>query len=202
MNKVFGIGMSKTGTSTLGRCFEKLNLMPTCGYCQELKELVRAGRSVDPVNLKFEYDTSDPVIDEEVLERVFEFADRFRSFKDSPWYMLFSHLDRQYPRSKFVLTLRESAQIQAMSDWWHNENEGRCSGSPPDEYVERQIRIYEAHNAAVRSYFRDRPDDLLVVSWEGGDGWLELCGFLGLPIPNEPFPHMNAGAYRSPEIFR
>jgi hypothetical protein len=32
---------------------------------------------------------------------------------------------------------------------------------------------------------------LLVFDLPRGDGWEELCAFLGHPIPDEPFPHAN-----------
>ena len=34
-------------------------------------------------------------------------------------------------------------------------------------------------------------DRLLVIDIVGGDGWEQLCPFLGVPIPEEPFPHSN-----------
>ena len=36
------------------------------------------------------------------------------------------------------------------------------------------------------------PDNLLV--FECREGWEPLCAFLGVPVPNEPFPHVNEGA--------
>ncbi|WP_143044292.1 sulfotransferase [Nonomuraea jiangxiensis] len=35
-------------------------------------------------------------------------------------------------------------------------------------------------------------DRLLV--YEIGDGWEPLCAFLGLPVPDEPFPQVNERA--------
>jgi hypothetical protein len=58
--------------------------------------------------------------------------------------------------------------------------------------IERKCKIYNEHNNAVKEYFVGRPDDLLVVCWEEGHGWSEICGFLGLPVPELPFPHKNA----------
>jgi hypothetical protein len=26
-----------------------------------------------------------------------------------------------------------------------------------------------------------------------GDGWEKLCGFLGMPVPDAPFPHEHPG---------
>ena len=51
---------------------------------------------------------------------------------------------------------------------------------------------YEEHNAAVVEYFAKRPPDLLVLDVTKGDGWPLLCGFLGLDVPDVPFPHENS----------
>lgn len=195
MNKVFGIGMSKTGTSTLGACFEVLGLTPTCGWDGNVKSLVQGHRVVDPINLKFSYDPLDPIENKLVLKDIFDVVDQYKSFQDTPWYIIYSVLDKQYPNSKFILTVRKDSYSQAVSDWQHNARHGRCSGDAPEWFIEKQSGIYEAHNKSVQEYFRRRPDDLLVVCWEGGSGWEDLCNFLGLPVPNVPFPHENPGDY-------
>lgn len=33
-----------------------------------------------------------------------------------------------------------------------------------------------------------------LLEWTVEDGWNPLCEFLGKPIPDEPFPHVNAAA--------
>jgi hypothetical protein len=48
-------------------------------------------------------------------------------------------------------------------------------------------RAYEAHNAAVRAAI---PADRL-IDYTTGDGWQPICDKLGLPVPAEPFPHVN-----------
>jgi hypothetical protein len=47
---------------------------------------------------------------------------------------------------------------------------------------------YERHNEDVRA--RVSPDRL--VEWRPGDGWEPLCRALDLPIPVDPFPHVNS----------
>ena len=37
------------------------------------------------------------------------------------------------------------------------------------------------------------PKDRL-LEWTVEDGWEPLCKFLDKPVPDEPFPHVNAGA--------
>ena len=193
--KVFGIGMSKTGTSTLDACFRILGLVPVAGYNAELKALVRAGRELDPINDKFDYDVRAPLVHEEIVEDILAVARSYVSFQDSPWYMLYCYLDRVFPGSKFILTVRRDAETQAISDWYHNQRRGVCEDKPDPNFLAAQIKRYQDHNQAVREYFRGRESDLLVVCWEDGHGWNELCSFLGVPHPGVPFPHANPGNY-------
>lgn len=46
---------------------------------------------------------------------------------------------------------------------------------------------YERHNAEVRASVS--PERL--VLYQPGDGWAPLCAALELPVPDEPFPHVN-----------
>ena len=52
-------------------------------------------------------------------------------------------------------------------------------------------RRLEGHNKEVREYFKDRPNDLLVMNICAGDGWEKLCPFLDKNIPAGPFPYMH-----------
>ena len=36
-----------------------------------------------------------------------------------------------------------------------------------------------------------RPGDFLVINIPAGEGWDKLCPFLGLPVPDAPFPLKN-----------
>jgi hypothetical protein len=70
-------------------------------------------------------------------------------------------------------------------------------GLPFPNVTESQpVGGYERHNADVARHSSDRPRSLLTVNWEAGDGWQELCSFLGLDVPDQPFPHLNRGPYR------
>ncbi len=46
---------------------------------------------------------------------------------------------------------------------------------------------FVAHNEAVRAAI---PKERL-VEWQPGDGWEPICNALGLPVPDEPYPHVN-----------
>ena len=52
------------------------------------------------------------------------------------------------------------------------------------------LRSYNLHVEDVRSYCP--PEKLLEFSYS--DGWEPLCKFLNVPIPDEPYPHLNDAA--------
>jgi hypothetical protein len=173
--KVFGIGAARTGTSSLGQALVRLGFRHT---------------SWDP-DLWERYERGD-------LEPVFGVADRFETFEDGPWNapVLYRALDRRFPGSKFVLTVREPHSWLASHERHFSAEGARLI---PERYRIRDypsrreeiLRDFEARNREVIDYFYDRADDLLVLDICGGHGWERLCPFLGLPDPGEPFPHVN-----------
>eukprot|EP00977_Amphora_coffeiformis_P026973 scaffold32052_cov169-Amphora_coffeaeformis.AAC.3 len=53
------------------------------------------------------------------------------------------------------------------------------------------IGFYERHNLAVKHYFWNRPDDLLILNPAHDDAMERLCNFVGKPCPGKRFPHEN-----------
>ena len=53
---------------------------------------------------------------------------------------------------------------------------------------ENAIRVYDAHNQAVR---REVPPEKLLV-FNARDGWEPLCAFLDVPVPAAPYPRTNS----------
>jgi hypothetical protein len=61
--------------------------------------------------------------------------------------------------------------------------------------VDREGWLAQKHDhlRRVRQWFsvEGRTRDLLAFNVSRGDGYAELCGFLGLPVPDEPYPWRN-----------
>ncbi len=64
---------------------------------------------------------------------------------------------------------------------WKDTFEGRF------EEESHAIETFRRHNEEVRR--RVPPERLLV--YDVREGWAPLCAFLGVEVPNEPFPHLN-----------
>lgn len=169
--KVFGIGFHKTGTTSLGQALALLGYR-VCG----------------------DVATADPSIGgERAIAIARELAPQYDAFEDNPWPMLYRELHEWYPDGKFVLTVRDTEDWLAsmvaffgdryspMRRWIYGVDAPRGNEAI---YRER----YERHNREVHDYFRDRPQQLLIMDFGKGDGWDKLCPFLGLPISKVAFP--------------
>lgn len=112
-------------------------------------------------------------------------AARYDAVRGNPWSKAYGEMDQWFPGSRFVLTIRDE------NTWFdsfvrHNQRVRAIDYSPDrDEWVKR----YRLHNKDVQEYFADT-DQLLIFDAEGGDGWEELCSFLGHPQPDVPYPHI------------
>lgn len=175
--KVFGIGFHKTGTTSLDVALTTMGYK-VCGHRLELAEDL------------FRND----------LTRAFEITEQYDAFQDNPWPLLYRELDDRYPSSKFILTIRDNEKwIKSVTNHFrttHTEMRRWIYGvGHPEGNEELYLAKYQKHNNDVVEYFKHRPDDLLIVSWENGDGWEKLCHFFGRPVPSVPFPHANKGRY-------
>lgn len=78
-------------------------------------------------------------------------------------------------------------QMRAMDEVWHYM--GGATFADPDDRA-AVTASYEEHLAEVRA---EVPAERL-LEWQPGDGWEPLCAALGVPVPDEPFPHENTAA--------
>lgn len=173
---VFGIGLAKTGTSSLNKALELLGL--------------RSIHYPDPaLMLAGQYDRA---------------LAGFDAATDITVSAFFPLLDRHFPGSKFILTLRDfdqwmvsiDAHMQRISkaEWTPDNPKGRVREMVFDTVGwDRDLfaRSYHRHTQRVRDYFRNRPQDLLVADFCAGCGWEPLCTLLNRAIPSTPFPHEN-----------
>ncbi len=169
--KVFGIGLNKTGTKTMGHYLQRW------GYRNRTYDSNSTTES--PSFRLYEQGRIDDLLD---------IMDDFDSCEDWPWPLLYRELDARFPHARFVLTVRRSP------DAWFRSlcnmavrlgplplYEKRVYGSGmPQGRKAAHVERYEAHNAEVEAYFADRPGKLLRLCWEDGDGARELADFLGL----------------------
>ncbi|MBC7360383.1 MAG: hypothetical protein H5U10_17790 [Desulfacinum sp.] len=176
--KIFGIGLSKTGTTSLA------NALALLGY-----------RVKDNPGLRRYTPGSLP-------DELIAIVDAHDALTDTPIPSYFRELDSCYPGSKFILTVRDraswlrSCRKQFTQAHANKQNEAHrvlfmdlygCVTFDEEKFSSG----YERHLNGVLKYFRNRPEDLLILDITGGEGWEKLCPFLGRSIPDQPFPKAN-----------
>ncbi|MCV2881866.1 hypothetical protein OE856_07490 [Actibacterium sp. XHP0104] len=116
----------------------------------------------------------------------------WRAFTDGPPED-FKGLDQTYPRSKFVLNTRD------LSEWLDSrfqhvtgrQEEGLLDPNnhywrPTAEAVELWVRHRDRHHLEVMEYFKDRPNDLLIVNFiSDPQAAAKIAAFLGKKPPAE-----------------
>ena len=173
--KVFGIGLNKTGTKTLGACMKTFGFLNK-SYDKRLLESFSKGR----------------------IQDLLTEAENFDSFEDWPWPLVYREMDQKFPEARFILSLRRDPDTWFQSLCRHAVKTGPTEARKivygfemPHEFRDEHLKFYERHNREVSEYFGDREDKLLKVCWENGDGWAKLAEFLGREIPDITFPHEN-----------
>jgi hypothetical protein len=178
MSKIFCIGLNKTGTSTLAECLRVLGF----------SHLKCSRDFLEDYRLKNDF------------TKIFKTVEQFDSFSDWPWPLIYKELDKNFPQSRFILTIRKNPEVWIKSLKRHSlvytNPQTHCRKlaygyNYPFGKEEEHIKIYEEHNKQVVKYFDGRQDDLLILNFEEGDGWEKICNFLGKDIPTREFPHRN-----------
>jgi hypothetical protein len=193
--RVVGAGLPRTATRSLKQALERL----LCGRCYHMHEVFQHPEDVPSWRAAIRGDELDWS----------SFPPNSVATLDWPASAFWPELAHAHPDAVIVLSNRESP-----ADWWESADATifpvlRKDSLPEygdwlamtKELVAREIgeewddraaaeAYYERHNDRVR---REAPPDRL-LEWRAADGWEPLCAALGVPVPDEPFPHTNTRA--------
>ena len=182
--KVFCVGLSKTGTRSLHDALQLLGLRSVHWGGPELQTAVQRGPEIRAA-VERALREGRPLLDD--LDDADAYSDIHALSTN------FDVLDHQYPGSRFILTVRDLDEWLASRQRHVEANVARrARGEYEGSFLEVDLDGWRAeateHEQRVRAHFAGRPDALLVMDIAGGDGWAQLCPFLGLPVPDQPFP--------------
>lgn len=197
MPKVFCIGFNKTATSSVLQAFRILGLGPAAS-----PKTLPGDQSLTRCALEGDF---RPLV---------EAARPYRCFKDRPWNVgdCYKAMDQAFPGSRFVLTVRDE------DAWWRSVQSWLVNVKPHLlQLYFRHLKVGELtreafvgglrrRDAEIRAHFTGR-DALLELDPSSDHAWADLCGFLGTPVPEGPFPHTNRQTYlpvspESPRVHR
>ncbi|HKC78177.1 MAG TPA: sulfotransferase [Gaiellaceae bacterium] len=190
--RVVGAGLPRTATRSLKAALELL----LGGRCYHMSEVFQHLEDVDVWRAATRGDEPDWGA----------FPDACVAAVDWPASVFWRELADAHPDAVILLSARRDATA-----WWESVDAtilpvARKKEWPEygdwlamfHELLEREIgegwddqaameAFYERHNATVR---REALAGRL-VDWTATDGWEPICAALELPVPDEPFPHLN-----------
>lgn len=181
--KIFCIGLNKTGTTSLHKAFEILGYKSVHYSCE-------VGNIQHIISNNFK--------NNRLLLEGLEHYDVILDWNDESIDDLYQVFDQQYPNSKFVLNTRDI-------DGWIASREKHVLNIPDISKLQAKYPenpwytinkavwkdLFDKHHKSILNYFKDRPEDLMVFNLFEGDSWPKLCKFLEVPEPDIDFPFAN-----------
>ncbi len=189
--RIFGIGLSKTGTTSLHHALMQL------GY--------RSAHYLHPITFQVLCEKDNLLFD---------------AHSDITCSQYFESLYHTFPNAKFVYTTRPAADwVDSMKRHYHRQTGSKSWAESIDRARQNPgpaaligHALYFRHpdaktawhrfDSRVQHFFDDKPADrFLEFNVFRGDGWEQLCRFLGREAPECPFKHENMSPDREPGIY-
>jgi len=204
--QVIGAGLPRTATLSQKIALEMLGVTPCYHMVNVLAELDQAKRwraavfgelspseildgfegTVDWPGSFFYKELSDLYPDAKVLLSTREPEAWARSMRETIWGLFYDDiLIRHLSDARSVVDAPWKGYMQLMESMW--ERSGLIEG--PSTSLEFMATSFERYCEEVKAYV---PADRLLV-WSASDGWEPLCEFLGVEVPDTPFPRVNDG---------
>ena len=206
--EVINAAFGRTGTHSFQRAMEILGY----GKCYHMEEVFKNNHGANWVHIANEAKEKQPELIRDLMEQ-----HGYRATADMPASLFWHEQLQVYPDAKVVITVRDPL---SWYESWSNTISLTCPdaeecplgarvtlglGFPPFKNIadlfreitryaynddwskQNMIKSYVVHIENVKKLCP--PKQLLL--FKASDGWEPLCTFLGVPIPDEPYPYLH-----------
>ncbi|KIJ48057.1 hypothetical protein M422DRAFT_28548 [Sphaerobolus stellatus SS14] len=211
LSKIIGLGLGRTGTTSLQTAFESLGLQPVYHMSTIIER-----NAIDELDqwrkIGLEGGTEDDIR---------KLLDSYPVVLDYPPAMYPELLYKTYPDAKFILTVRDPSKWsqsvkntimkaieeakkaapsispplkaalefgdETINGWYHS---GRMFTHGEEEFLKHIERVKRAV-----------PADKLLI-YDVREGWDRLADFIGIEKPAQPFPHVNDTAQYQENVLK
>ena len=138
-NKIFCIGVQRTGTTSLKKALRIL------GYTVSTSRV-----DLLPIFVEGDFDKLIPIVN------------NFDALQDTPWYLCYKFLDKEYPGSKFIVTVRPvDSWLKSMySHFDHTDREDVLAMQEfiygykrPSQNEDAYIEVFKNHYKNIEAHF-------------------------------------------------
>ncbi|MBI1392194.1 MAG: sulfotransferase family protein [Alphaproteobacteria bacterium] len=189
--KIIGTGFGRTGTFSLKGALETLGF----GKCYHMAEVFQHPEHVP----SWAAAARGEAVDWDAL------FDGYQAIVDFPGSAIWRDLAAHYPDAVFIHSEREEqAWLKSFDATIRTAVMGKVDGPPGwarmvDEIINQRLFdgcadddeiALDAYRRNSREVRAEIPADRLLI-FDPSAGWAPLCAFLGVPVPDEPYPHKN-----------
>ncbi len=189
--EVIGAGLGRTGTFSLKFALERIGF----DACYHMSEMFARARRNIPLWLDAAHGNPD-------WDAIF---DGYRSTCDYPACYFWRELADYYPDAKIILSVRDpdSWFDSVSSTIFSKAHRETFAGGPMQDLFDRTVYADFGDRIDDRAFMTDYftrwnqsvidevPADRLLVH-SARDGWEPLCEFLGVAVPDVPYPRVNS----------
>ena len=190
--KVIGAGLGRNATLSMKFALEILGFGP----CHHMTETFADGRRQLPLWLAAAAGKPD-------WDAIF---DGFQSCTDYPAANFWRELADYYPDAKIVLTTRDpDAWFDSVSETiFSKQMNDDVKGTPVEAMMKGVVNdFFEGGDITDRAFMTDyyvrRNQEVMdsfpsdrIINFHPKQGWEPLCEFLGVDVPDTPFPRVNS----------
>jgi hypothetical protein len=202
--KLIGAGLPRTGTLSQkvglevagqGPCYHMVNILANLDLVPQWRRaLDRDGEwneifdgfeaTVDWPGSFFYQELMEVYPDAKVLLSTRDGESWARSMRETIWGVIYGeNVIRYLSDARCEIDPKWDGYIELMKEMW--QRSGLMEGvDTSEQFMADAMRRYEEEVKATV------PADRLLV-WSVRDGWEPLCEFLGVSVPEMPFPHLN-----------
>lgn len=195
--QVIGAGLGRTGTLSLKTALEMLGFGP----CHHMMEVFANRESQVPL---WNRAANGEAVD---WDEVFA---GYKASVDWPSAHFYAELADRYPDAKVILSLRDPqrwAESMAETILESMASMGLDKGPPAADHpmyfggvlIPQKTFGYDFSEANVIAAFNRHNEEVRrripagrLLEFEAAHGWEPLCAFLGVPVPDAPYPSVNS----------
>lgn len=204
--EIIGAGFGRTGTVSMKAALEILGFGP----CYHMREILKPRRGFNDGHLELWSEHAHALAEGRPSPiRWKNLLGRYAACMDHPTCLYYKELMEAFPDAKVILNVRDPERWFVS---WQTLFEGigfmrwvarfvprvqraldivdvLIRDGQMKGRIERESNVaeYLRHNAEVMATV---PKEKLLV-FDVKQGWEPLCAFLGVPVPSQPFPHLN-----------
>ena len=176
MTKIYGIGLSKTGTRSLTEALSILTRR-RCYHGPDVGAIAARGSATDvPVAARYR-----------ALYELWPSSKFILTLRNEDEWL---ESLRRHCEANEIGEAPLAVRLEYLSLRW------QLYGFGEKFDADAAIAGCRRHLNQVDEWFRDKPSQLLKIDICNGDGWDKICDFLGSPIPEQEFPWIGRSARR------